>query len=142
MGWPGTGVALRLGIPGRAEGGACPGMGRCCCCRRATISGRGGTTGRAVGCPASAGRGWGRKGVPGVGVDAGVDAAVDDGPAASAGGAGVGRGTGCAGRVMEAGGMGAAGVASGIGCRGPDRIWPGRGAGTGRAGTGPVRNGG
>lgn len=43
---------------------------------------------------------------------------------------------------MDAGGTCAAGVAGGIGCRGPDRIWPGRGAGTGRAGTGPVRKGG
>jgi hypothetical protein len=40
------------------------------------------------------------------------------------------------------GGRGAAGVAAGMGCRGPDKIWPGRGAGTGRAGTGPVRSGG
>jgi hypothetical protein len=38
--------------------------------------------------------------------------------------------------------MGAAGVGAGNGCRGPDKICPGRGVGTGRAGTGPVRNGG
>ncbi len=38
--------------------------------------------------------------------------------------------------------MGAAGVGDGNGCRGPDKICPGRGVGTGRAGTGPVRNGG
>jgi len=38
--------------------------------------------------------------------------------------------------------MGAAGPGDGKGCRGPDKIWPGRGVGTGRAGTGPVRNGG
>jgi len=43
---------------------------------------------------------------------------------------------------MDVGGAGAAGVAAGMGCRGPDKIWPGRGAGTGRAGIGPVRNGG
>ncbi len=52
------------------------------------------------------------------------------------------RATGAAGIGIDAGGMGAAGVAGGMGCRGPDKIWPGRGAGTGRAGMGPVRNGG
>jgi hypothetical protein len=44
--------------------------------------------------------------------------------------------------VTAAGGIGAAGPGDGKGCRGPDKIWPGRGVGTGRAGTGPVRNGG
>ena len=44
--------------------------------------------------------------------------------------------------MMDAGGMGTAGVGGGSGCRGPDKICPGRGVGTGRAGTGPVRNGG
>jgi hypothetical protein len=58
------------------------------------------------------------------------------------GAAGAVRATGGAGIVMDAGGMGAAGVAGGMGCRGPDRICPGRGDGTGRAGMGPVRNGG
>jgi hypothetical protein len=137
MGWPGTGVELRVGMPGR---GACccawPGAGRvCCCCRRATISGRGGTMGRAAGCPARFGRGCGRRGVPGVGEARG--AAV-----VSLAGGGAVRATGCAGSVTDAGGMGAEGVGGGKGCRGPDKICPGRGVGTGRAGTGPVRNGG
>jgi hypothetical protein len=132
-------VELRVGMPGRgACCWTCPGAGRvCCCCKRATMSGRGGTTGRAAGCPARLGRGCGRRGVPGVG-----DA---NGAADSLGGAGacgVARATGCAGSVTDAGGMGAAGVAGGKGCRGPDKICPGRGVGTGRAGTGPVRNGG
>jgi hypothetical protein len=43
---------------------------------------------------------------------------------------------------MDAGGIGAEGVAAGMGCRGPDKICPGRGDGTGRAGMGPVRKGG
>ena len=43
---------------------------------------------------------------------------------------------------MDAGGIGTDGGAAGMGCRGPDKIWPGRGVGTGRAGTGPVRKGG
>src|SRR5579863_6884552 len=135
MGWPGTGVELRVGIPGRgACCCTCPGDGRvCCCCSRATISGRGGTTGRAAGCPARFGRGCGRKGVPGVGLASGAEDSAAGGTV---------RATGCAGKVTDAGGIGAAGVAAGKGCRGPDKIWPGRGVGTGRAGTGPVRNGG
>jgi hypothetical protein len=129
-------VELRVGIPGRGACCCCtcPGAGRvCCCCRRATISGRGGTTGRAAGCPARFGRGCGRKGVPGVGLANGADD--------SAGGGAV-RATGCAGKVTDAGGIGVDGVGGGKGCRGPDKIWPGRGVGTGRAGTGPVRMGG
>jgi len=43
---------------------------------------------------------------------------------------------------IEAAGERPTGAPAGIGCRGPDKIWPGRGAGTGRAGMGPVRNGG
>jgi hypothetical protein len=122
---------------------ACPGDGRvCCCCRRATMSGRGGTTGRAAGCPARFGRGCGRKGVPGVGDAKGADDSLGDN-GAGAGACGILRATGCAGSVTDAGGIGADGVGGeGKGCRGPDRIWPGRGVGTGRAGTGPVRNGG
>src|SRR5271170_1530062 len=102
------------------------------------MSGRGGTTGRAAGCPARFGRGCGRNGVPGVGdVNGAADSLGDEGAAGCAA-----RATGWAGSVMDAGGRGAAGVAAGKGCRGPDKICPGRGVGTGRAGTGPVRNGG
>jgi hypothetical protein len=137
---------------------ACPGAGRvCCCCKRATMSGRGGTIGRAAGCPARFGRGCGRKGVPGVGDARGADAWGADAGDADACGAEAGdadaslgddgargavRATGWAVIVTDAGGRGTAGVGAGRGCRGPDKIWPGRGVGTGRAGTGPVRNGG
>lgn len=104
------------------------------------MSGRGGTTGRAAGCPASGGRGWGRKGAPGVGAGVGVPGVA----ACAAGADGVGRAIGCAGNVTEAGGIGEEDAwGGGSGCRGPDKIWPGRGViGTGRAGTGPVRSGG
>lgn len=136
MGWPGTGVELRVGIPGRGGCCTCPGAGRvCCCCKRATISGRGGTIGRAAGCPARFGRGCGRKGVPGVGLANGAEASLGAGGGAT-------RATGRAGSVIDDGGMDAEGPGAGKGCRGPDKIWPGRGVGTGRAGTGPVRNGG
>jgi len=125
---------------------ACPGAGRvCCCCKRATMSGRGGTIGRAAGCPARFGRGCGRKGVPGVGEARGADGAGADASLGDNGTGGAVRATGWAGWAGEAaaaGGIGAAGVGDGKGCRGPDKIWPGRGVGTGRAGTGPVRNGG
>ena len=127
---------------------ACPGAGRlCCCCKRATMSGRGGTIGRAAGCPARFGRGCGRKGVPGVGDARGADAWGADGSdaAVSLGDREAGgpvRATGACGSVTDAGGNGAAIPGDGIGCRGPDKIWPGRGVGTGRAGIGPVRNGG
>lgn len=52
-GWPGAGEG-RAGAPGRGIAGA-DGNGRpaCCCCRRRSISGLGGTTGRACGCPAN-----------------------------------------------------------------------------------------
>ena len=108
------------------------------------MSGRGGTTGRAAGCPAKFGRGCGRKGVPGIGIapGAGMDGDADSVVAGLLGAAGAARATGGAGIVMDAGGIGEAGVAGGMGCRGPDKICPGRGAGTGRAGMGPVRNGG
>ena len=104
------------------------------------MSGRGGTTGRMAGWPARLGRGCGRKGVPGVGLVNGAELSL--GAAGAAGVAGAVRATGWAGTLTGACGMGAAGVATGKGCRGPDNIWPGRGVGTGRAGTGPVRNGG
>ena len=57
-------------------------------------------------------------------------------------GGGAVRATGTAGSVITAGGMGADGMGAGKGWRGPDNIWPGRGVGTGRAGTGPERSGG
>ncbi len=64
----GRGTASRHARPRALAGCTWPGAGRvCCCCRRATMSGRGGTTGRAAGCPARFGRGCGRNGVPGVG---------------------------------------------------------------------------
>jgi hypothetical protein len=111
------------------------------------MSGRGGTTGRAAGWPARFGRGWGRKGVPGVGIapGAGMAGAANSlaGDAAAGGGvAAAVRATGGAGIGMDAVGAGPAVAAGGMGCRGPDKIWPGRGDGTGRAGTGPVRSGG
>ena len=71
--------------------------------------------------------------MPGVGLASGAELSL---------GVGAVRATGWAGSVTDTGGMGAAGVGGGKGCRGPDKIWPGRGVGTGRAGTGPVRNGG
>jgi hypothetical protein len=87
------------------------------------MSGRGGTTGRAAGCPARFGRGCGRKGVPGVGVARGAAISLG-GDAVRAPGAAesVEAGSGAAGIVIEAGGKGAAGVAGGMGCRGPDKI--------------------
>jgi hypothetical protein len=94
--------------------------------------------GRAAGCPARFGRGCGRKGVPGVGLASGAEASLG-----GAGACGMLRATGWAGCATAAGGgIGAAGVGDGRGCRGPDNICPGRGVGTGRAGTGPVRIGG
>lgn len=89
--------------------------------------------GRTAGCPARFGRCCGRSGVPGVGAARGAAVSL---------GGGAARATGCAGSVTDTGGMGAAEAGAGKGCRGPDRIWPGRGVGTGRAGTGPERNGG
>ncbi len=92
MGWPGTGVELRVGMPGRgACCCTCPGAGRvCCCCKRATMSGRGGTTGRAAGCPARFGRGCGRNGVPGVGEASGRSTLRSEPDGKGAGGAATG----------------------------------------------------
>jgi hypothetical protein len=107
------------------------------------MSGRGGTTGRAAGWPARFGRGCGRKGVPGVGMAAAPGAGIAGAADSLAGGvAGAVRATGAAGIGMDAVGAGPGVAAGGMGCRGPDKIWPGRGAGTGRAGMGPVRSGG
>jgi hypothetical protein len=104
------------------------------------MSGRGGTTGRAAGCPASVGRGCGRRGVPGAAAEGGGGAVKEDGGGAAA------RLGGFAGKAGVGGGMGAADPTAGgggKGWRGPDKIWPGRGGGgTGRAGIGPDRKGG
>jgi hypothetical protein len=62
MGRPGVGLAGRVvGMPGRGIAGA-PGTGGFA--SRATMSGRGGTMGRAAGCPARFGLAGGRKGLP------------------------------------------------------------------------------
>src|SRR5438552_8980588 len=128
------------------------------------MSGRGGTTGRAAGCPARFGRAGARKGIdgaagpgagePGAGWLRGAelrDAELRDAEAGTAGPGAVSETGGVAARAggigIEGGfdGRGAAGEAPlGIGCLGPVRIWPGRGVGgAGRAGTAPpVRSGG
>jgi hypothetical protein len=155
MGRPGTGLAGRvLGIPGRGAAGA-PGLGGFA--RRATISGRGGTTGRAAGWPARFGFAGGRRGLP---PPTGAAGAGVPGAAGAAGLIGAGRGVGILGTELAAtgpgigtvrgapgagggggGAFGASPIAAGRGCRGPDRICPGRGAGTGRAGIAEPRGG-
>jgi len=127
---------------------------------RATISARGGTTGRAVGWPTKFGLAGGRSGAPpaptvcaGGGADPGVGLSVGRAGIGMVGTAVPGRGvpgvviiTGGAGAEGVAGAVGggatigalAAGVglaASAIGWRGPERICPGRGGG------GPDRDG-
>jgi len=100
----------------------------------ATRSGRGGTTGRAAGCPAKGRFGGGPTGVgPG---EAGA------GPEARAGSAGLagrgtiaGLGTGAPGAAGAVRGPGKEALSAGRGWRGPDKICPGLGAGGG-AGTG------
>jgi len=68
MGCPGVGVVGRAGAgPGRGAGAAGIGRGCACCCKRATMSGRGGTTGLAAGWPARPGRTCWRKGTLGDG---------------------------------------------------------------------------
>ncbi len=144
MGCPGTGLADgRLGIPGRGAPGA-PGPR----VSFATRSGRGGTTGRACGCPARFGLAGGRSGPPpprlaGAGVPgAGPGAMVALG-ATREGVRGGGGATGAPGR----GGAGVSGIMRGAstkfggkGCRGPEIICPGFGAGgAGRAGVGAPR---
>lgn len=117
---------------------------------RATISARGGTTGRAAGCPARFGFAGGRSGFPPpTGAPAGADGAADAGPGRSdgRGGAGMagtvpavtkpGRGTpgtivGAAtpGEALAAGAsFRASATSGGSGCLGPDKICPGLGAG-------------
>jgi hypothetical protein len=96
--------------------------------------------GRAAGWPAKFGRaGEDRSGIDGAGVPGvGPGVATEVG---SAGGAAT-RALGC-GATGPGEGCGGGGVDAGMGCRGPERIWPGRGAaGTGLAGTAPVRKGG
>jgi hypothetical protein len=129
------------------------------------MSGRGGTTGRAAGWPARFGLAGGRNGPPPPtgAAGAGAPGAAAAGAPGRIAGRGVGMlGTGDAGRgapgIVPAGlaatGPGAAGGGVGIdggafgnsprpggsGWRGPDRIWPGFGAGTGRAGMAVVRD--
>jgi len=100
----------------------------------AARSARGGTTGRAAGCPAS-----GRAG--GLGADG-------MGAPCTAGGAGVPDDAGAMGARADTPGlkMGAEGESgslrpAGMGWRGPDKTWPGRGWGTGRATGGVGRPG-
>jgi hypothetical protein len=132
---------------------------------RATISGRGGTTGRAAGCPAKFGFAGGRSGapppvgspateIPGAGCAGGGIATPGDGaagPGRITGRGGAGREGAALGRaapgvtIADGGaaaigvGLGASATPGGSGCRGPDKICPGRAAGgAGRDGiTGP-----
>src|SRR5579871_6486469 len=117
-------------------------MGGRGCCSLAARSGRGGTTGRAMGCPARgrcggapgcnpAGRGGGATGTPGRTAGAGAPGRgelVTEEPG-----------------VMPVGGICVApGVAvEGRGARGPESTWPGLGAagGMGRGGGGVGREG-
>ena len=70
-----------MGKPGRgaAGAGACPGVARDCC-KRASIAGFGGTTGRAAGWPARLGRIWARSGTFGEGADDPPSIGGADGP--------------------------------------------------------------
>jgi hypothetical protein len=131
---------------------------------RATISGRGGTTGRAAGCPAKFGFAGGRSGAPppvgspaeipgvggagggiatpgvgaaGLGRIAGRGGTGREGAAPGRGAPGVVIADGCAADIEAA--LGASATPGGSGCLGPDKICPGRaGGGTGRDGiTGP-----
>ena len=136
-------------MPGRGGAGA-PGAagpdGRVL--NRATISGRGGTTGLACGCPARFGLAGGRSGCDGDACDVGMLGRVGCGR----GGAGIlgklgeaGRGApgipDCvtSGALCTIGGLGASPIPAGSGCLGPDKIWPGLGGGTGLAGTADPR---
>src|SRR5665213_2513586 len=121
---------------------------------RATISARGGTTGRAAGCPTKFGFEGGRSGPP-LPCPSGCGAAAPGMGRGAAGRGGVGivgtaaPGRGAPGVVIMVGGAGCAGGAGwlggaalnpgaglgalltgcGMGWRGPERIWPGRGGG-------------
>jgi hypothetical protein len=129
-------------MPGRgAPGAGAPGMAGGLAANRATISARGGTTGRATGCPAKFGLAGGRRGCPPpTGIPAGAAGAGADGPgrAAGRGGAGIAGtvpGRGAPGIAMAGGapapgaGLGASATPGGSGCRGPDKICPGLGGG-------------
>jgi len=118
---------------------------------RATISARGGTTGRAAGCPTKFGFAGGRNGpllcpsccgaaAPGIGRGAvgrgGVGIVGTAAPGRGApgvvimvGGAGCAGGGAGGGALNPGAGLGASLTGDGIGWRGPERIWPGRGAG-------------
>ena len=122
---------------------------------RATISARGGTTGRAAGCPTKFGFAGGRNGpplpcpsegcgaaAPGIGLGAvgrgGVGIVGTAAPGRGApgvvimvGGAGCAGGAGWLGgaALILGAGLGASLTGDGIGWRGPERIWPGRGGG-------------
>ena len=131
------------GKPGRGRPGA-PGVAGFA--RRATISGRGGTTGLAAGCPARFGLAGGRSGLPPPTGTPSVELAGAAGvPSDGEPGRAIGRGgVGMAGTLpglgvpgaMLAGGipiadgvLGTSATPGGIGCRGPERICPGFGAG-------------
>ncbi len=117
-------------MPGRGAAGG-PGL-----VSFATKSGRGGTTGRAAGCPTRLGRDG--RGAPGVtagpAAAAGVAAAAVLGGAGFGAGARGGAGSDGPGRIAPAAELGRASSPSsaGSGWRGPERICPGLGAGTGR----------
>ena len=99
-------------MPGLGGGGAAGWAGKRLCCRRATMAGLGGTTGRAAGCPARFGRICARKGTFGDGVK--VDASAGR-PGGGAGGrCGALGGRGGAGRTGANGvpGRGARGIAA------------------------------
>src|SRR5579863_7894545 len=135
-----------MGTPGRG-GGACPGIGGrgCCWPNLATRSARGGTTGRAAGCPANerwgggggpprepAGRGGGPIGTPGRACGATGRGAPGASPEPVEPGGGVGAGEEPGARF------------AGMGWRGPESTCPGRGepaAGIGRGGGGTGRPG-
>ena len=125
--------------------------------RRATISGRGGTTGLAAGCPARFGFAGGRSGLPpptgapSVALVSAAGVPSDGEPGRAPGRGGTGRagtppgprvpGAMLAGGTTIAGGvLGASVTPGGMGCRGPERICPGLGVGgAGRLGITALR---
>lgn len=124
-------------MPGRgAAGRGAPGAR--CCASFAARSGLGGTTGRALGCPARFGFAGGRSGPPPpTGGAAPALGALAPGPSAE-GGRGAGRapmgapGTACGRGAPGAGltaGFGISAKPGGRGWRGPERICPGLGGG-------------
>jgi hypothetical protein len=137
-------------MPGRGIAGA-PGSGGFV--RRATISGLGGTMGRATGCPARFGFAGGRNGPPPPGLAWGAPGEAGTagrrGCCRGAGALGIGAGRGAPGVAaceltpgidIEGGVFGMSATPGGSGWRGPERICPGLGAdGTGLAGIGAPR---